>query len=60
MDERFETTQWKLNVVEWALVGMTQRDSEPENKDLVSLHVLVSEINRHLDAAIEDASHKAK
>jgi hypothetical protein len=56
MDERFETTQWKLNVVEWALIGMTETDHEPEGKDLVSLRVLVGEVNRDLAAAIEEAS----
>jgi hypothetical protein len=56
MDARFEEAQWRLNVVEWALIGMTETDHEPERKDLTSLRVFVGEANQDLDAAIEETS----
>lgn len=57
MDERVERAQMKLNMVRWALAGMVLGDMEPEKADLGNLLVMVTEIERDLDQAIEEASH---
>jgi hypothetical protein len=54
MDTRIERAQVKINMVRWALAGMVMGDLEPKKADLENLLVMVSEINRDLDQAIEE------
>lgn len=54
MDElKILGAQAKLNTARWALVGMIDKDQEPEKADLDHLLITVDEINRELKQGIE-------
>ncbi len=54
MDElKILGAQAKLNTVRWALVGMVDKDQEPEKADLDHLLLAVDDVNRDLKQGIE-------